>query len=996
MNDGSFTPCRNGESTALALGEVVRISANNVVLRALSPGAVAGQIGVTLNQTGPGGPVNVCIVGTARVLLQTGLVPTAHATLYTSSSVAGRAALTANTSAIGVIKDPSSYGTDNTVIAVINGSSGGVGGGATGATGPAGSPGGATGATGRGGATGATGATGVAGATGATGSGATGTTGATGVNGATGATGIGATGATGVGATGATGPAGATGAGGAGGATGATGIGATGATGVQGATGPGGGATGATGVQGATGPGGGATGATGAGGAAGATGATGATGVGATGATGSGGVAGATGATGAAGTAGATGATGSAGTAGATGATGSAGTAGATGATGATGVGGATGATGIANLSLYALGNTTQNSSTVLAASLFSLNGLGAMSVGYSNGSVQLSAPASSSLVGISGVSLSTNGSTVSIYNNINLSAGSTSNNGTAFTFSNSNGVSFGLSGSVITGSVAGGAGSVNFSAGTTSNNLGSVVFSNSNNLTFGLSGSTVTGSASFVAQTNQSLGLFGLGNTTQNSATTLDARSLSFNGLGIVSVGYSNGSIQLSATQTNQTEGRYAIGNTTGQSSSSTFDARTMSISGVGGVSVGYSGNALVISGGAAGSVNFSAGATSGNLGSVVFSNSNGVSFGLSGSTITGSVAGGGGATSAGFYALGNTTQNSSTTLPLASLSFNALGAMTMGYSNGSIQASVPNASSLSGVGGISISTNGSTISVSGPNITDFEPNLFRGTTSFPPGLGSWYFEPFNLPANLSGGRLNQVVSYPNSSAVLVASGSVSFSSLTTGSRSVSISYANTAALYSLGVGTNSTQLQSFWSNSFSIGIAQSVSVSSGAASLSVTNAVTVSYVASIDASGGYTTTSLAASTNVTTAALAMDVSAVTAGISSAINLLSGFVVQPVGFNTTIGPGNYWLAQAYSLASTTAGTSASAFSLINMQALSAPAQSLRIWGQTVSTSGSQLYPGAGVYSTASGVAPSTVAFSDVRFAGTNMRQYFNVVNSTI
>lgn len=83
---------------------------------------------------------------------------------------------------------------------------------------------------------------------------------------------------------------------------------------------------------------------------------------------------------------------------------------------------------------------------------------------------------------------------------NINVSAGTTSQNLSAFTLSNSNGVSFGLDGAgVITASAgAGAAGSI--SAGTTSVALGQVVFSNSNNVTFGLNGSTVTASASVTA----------------------------------------------------------------------------------------------------------------------------------------------------------------------------------------------------------------------------------------------------------------------------------------------------------------------------------------------------------------------------------------------------------------------------------------------------------------------------------------------------------------
>jgi hypothetical protein len=121
---------------------------------------------------------------------------------------------------------------------------------------------------------------------------------------------------------------------------------------------------------------------------------------------------------------------------------------------------------------------------------------------------------------------------------------------------------------------------------------------------------------------------------------------------------------------------------------------------------------------GGGGGSVNFAAGTTSGNLASVVFSNSNNVSFGMNGSTITASAAGGGVST-AGLFALGNTTQNSSTSLNLSALSFNALGAMTMGYSGGSIQVSAPATSSISGTGAVSISVNGSTISIGAPSPT-------------------------------------------------------------------------------------------------------------------------------------------------------------------------------------------------------------------------------------------------------------------------------------
>lgn len=102
---------------------------------------------------------------------------------------------------------------------------------------------------------------------------------------------------------------------------------------------------------------------------------------------------------------------------------------------------------------------------------------------------------------------------------------------------------------------------------------------------------------------------------------------------------------------------------------------------------------------------VNFSAGTTSGNLGSVVFSNSNLVSFGLNGSTVTGSVPGTSSLSATGVfsistngatismgvgpisaYAVGNTTQSSSGTPSLASFSIRGAGGVSVGVSDGSV----------------------------------------------------------------------------------------------------------------------------------------------------------------------------------------------------------------------------------------------------------------------------------------------------------------------
>jgi hypothetical protein len=123
--------------------------------------------------------------------------------------------------------------------------------------------------------------------------------------------------------------------------------------------------------------------------------------------------------------------------------------------------------------------------------------------------------------------------------------------------------------------------------------------FSNANGISFGTSaGPAVTASHNAItSQSNQQMTMFATGNTTQSSSGTTNASSLIFRGDGVASVGITNGSVVIS----------------------------------------------VPAGGGGLTNINVSAGTTSQNLSNIVFSNSNGVSFGLNGSTITGSVAGGG-----------------------------------------------------------------------------------------------------------------------------------------------------------------------------------------------------------------------------------------------------------------------------------------------------------------------------------------------------------------
>jgi len=448
-------------------------------------------------------------------------------------------------------------------------------------------------------------------------------------------------------------------------------------------------------------------------------------------------------------------------------------------------------------------------------------------------------------LVGSNNITLSQSvnagSATVSIFGpsgggltNINISAGTTSNNLSNLVFSNSNGLSFGLNGSTITGSHNGLTSQSNqaFSAGGVSSAFETLVFQDSNGISFSnnvgsirlthelqftSNTSVITSNAlhssaarviNIVAATNNTgggtaslssnvsfsaangltfytsagnaiVGSYSVPTVTNSSMTVSDAATsgtlarLAFTNLNGVTLSLSTGaggshtivgSHNALTSQSNQafsagaassafqtlvfqdsngisfsnnagsirlTHGLmfssqsvmsvYAVSNTT-QSSSGTVPFSAHSFAGAGVALVGVSNGSVVISvpagGGGLTNINVSAGTTSNNLSNVVFSNSNGVSFGLNGSTITASVnAGAGGVAvgvSTGGHTAGNTGTFSSGTIVLAGSSSLTLSQSTGGAGVHTIWLQ-PAMSQLTAGANITLSTTGSTISIIG-----------------------------------------------------------------------------------------------------------------------------------------------------------------------------------------------------------------------------------------------------------------------------------------
>jgi hypothetical protein len=564
---------------------------------------------------------------------------------------------------------------------------------------------------------------------------------------------------------------------------------------------------------------------------------------------------------------------------------------------------------------------------------------------------------------------------------NQNVTAG---NGGFAFqtlSFSNANNFSFGTSaGSAITGSFsqlsqsaikAFGASNTGNTAGNTGVSTGiDWVLAGSNNIT--ISESTVGGGPNTLWVSGPTVGGAQTGiSGIVVSNTTYTSGTVSFSNQSNITIGSSvNGAtqyIRLSvADQTTQSAikgfGASNTGNTAGNTGIST--GIDWVIAGTNNITVSES----TVAGGpntlwlsapnvAAGNVTFSAGTSSGGLGSIVFGNSNSIDFGLSGSTITASFSGNLSAASGSLYATGNTTHNSSSTTNYSSVLLNALGGLTAGFSNGSIELSVPAQTVLTGSHGISLSSNGSTITISAIPLSQYDPDFNPAASSINSTLGqsSLYFMPFDVQWPVSASRINFFMSV----------GSSTNTQNSTGSASHRMGY----GLYSRGTGASSDRIMSVTSYSL-------VWLSMSFSSNSQFNVTLVSGLSN-ETSHSTTTTGI---TNVNATNFLRD-------------SIAGFRAIALPVNVTMTPGRYWLG--YSVQSTTANqTNMSAQASILYSSWGA--QSVyRPFGIGSTNSSASLWgvsAGLGTYSAQSAAWPVSIALtnSDIRMPPNNSMAYFN------
>lgn len=257
--------------------------------------------------------------------------------------------------------------------------------------------------------------------------------------------------------------------------------------------------------------------------------------------------------------------------------------------------------------------------------------------------------------------------------------------------FTNSNGLTMGLStttggkatvtGSYTVPSTAGLLSAINFSAGTTSNNLSKLTFSDSNGVSFGLNGSVVTATVktdyqsqgAYLTTARASNDAIGLNTAFTNVTATVNSSGLSINASGYAGtnstfngtnisgsitqnsaglridlsvnpgggggVAVANSQTTYSSGTANLLEGGGAItiASTTGQKFNISVP-QTSSLQGYGNITISTTGSTVAISASSLGDgYNLLAAGTqtANSTGTVAFSNSNGITFGMSNSSV-------------------------------------------------------------------------------------------------------------------------------------------------------------------------------------------------------------------------------------------------------------------------------------------------------------------------------------------------------------------------
>jgi len=366
--------------------------------------------------------------------------------------------------------------------------------------------------------------------------------------------------------------------------------------------------------------------------------------------------------------------------------------------------------------------------------------------------------------------------------------------------------------------------------------------------------------------------------------------------------------------------------------------------------------------------------GANSISTGTIRLSNANGVSFGINGQTLTASVAAGGGGGIA--LAGGGTTYTSGT----ANLSA-AGGALTIASTTGqAFNFSVPQTSSLSATGAVSISTNGSTISIGAPTQTVQTQNLHNLTLAGnSTSAGAGYVQVSSGTLTLAGG--NNITLSQNGNAVTISGGGQTPKTLSRWEYPEDVF----APLGSIGQGSLSIQHMYVPFNvtgasmklGGSLSLASGTSTTNGSVNYSLwmgvytLNGSTLSLSTSGSANNGFSWANTASS-----------------GFSS----ITGMRQMTVSASNNITPGEYWVAAVISSATT---VSAPSFTLYGDNLINGAATGAVLTPIGSNTSAARdVVLFEGIYTAVTSAGPNSIGGAQINNTGLSVLQSANFYNA--
>ena len=278
------------------------------------------------------------------------------------------------------------------------------------------------------------------------------------------------------------------------------------------------------------------------------------------------------------------------------------------------------------------------------------------------------------------------------------------------------------------------------------------------------------------------------------------------------------------------------------------------------------------------------------------------------------------------------------------------------------------------------------------------FEPFIPANTNSSlsAPGVGTWYIHPFQLPMAVGSGQIAML----NADAAGFLNGAV-FSAASSGSITRNQTLYHRIALYQLGTGASTTRLESKWSAECDVFASWRRTVNSTVSTsrVAITNAITLSFPAQFDASGGRTYSSTAQSGVTSTAASTAASTLANNLITGAIAYLSGSKMLMFPFATSLSAGQYWMAHMCSSTSGSTGTNYSAGTMFSTQSfvhmLQFADQAYKQLGLSVSNSTSDVEQFHGSLATTTSLPTAVVGTSDMRNFLTNHRVYWNYAQSS-